>query len=631
MAFEPVKWKPEQKRKFAEYLHDELENTIGDRAPLESKWVDLITQYRARVIGDGTADVPFIGASDLPYPLTAQHFDPIYADLMQTLHVPPNFWSVTAIRPDRLEYAKPVQEFLRVVEKEKIKMRAVNMIAFIDLVVLGTCAYKDSIFHRNTPYKSYDEGGNQIKRSRIVFDPRVDAVPLQDFFIPAYAANIDPEHPVDPAPWVAERFRISLGEFNARAKGQSPWLPNYDKDAAIKVRRYEDDRREDRVKERERQEDEYQPFRDAKITLYEVWARFDTDGNSFDEDIRVIWHHETSSILQDTHIPYEHGKRPYSKGVYMPTRSFYGIGLGESDEWAQIAMTRLVNNALNNTLLANQRMYGVPYGANVSPDEPVFGGKFWNMGPGEKITEVRLGEVYPSMFKMLQLFQDWSDRRTGQSEVGSGNISSLPSRTPATTVMSMLREGDKKFDMVLANLRDGPLADIGSRLLQNIIQISRLDSRYKGLALQALGEQDAQKVWEVLDSEPSEIEEQFGVSVTATSSIVNKEAEKQNFLALMQFVAQTYPVMIQEAQALAQLSQDPTILLQTIQASFGGKLELMKRLLESFDIQNPEAYLPQLATQTAAAAPAPAFPPSPPFGVPGAAPAQVGAVFGLGG
>lgn len=632
MALERVKWNPSQKAKFLDWLSTELTNTIGDRTQLENKWIDLLTQYRARVIGDGTSDTPFIGSSDVEYPMTAIHFEPIYADLMQTLHVPPNFWSITALRPDRTEHAKPLQELLKVIEREKIRMRDVNTVAFNDLIIFGTCVYKDHISFKNAPYTTYDEGGNRVQRGRIIFDPKVDCVPLQRFWIPAYAANIDPDHAIDPAPWVAEEFRISESEFNARAKGQAPFAPNYDKDAAALVAKFEEDRRDDRVKERERLEDEYQPFRDSKIRLFEGWARFDVDGNGFDEDIRIIYHHESRQILQDIYNPFEHGQRPYSKGVYVPTRGFYGIGLAEADEWAQLSMTRLVNSGVNGALLANQRMYDVPFGTNISPDEPIFGGKVWLRGPGERIGEIRMGEVYPSLFNMMGLFQEWADRRTGKNEIGSGNLTNLPDRTPATSLMSMLREGNKKFDMILSNLREGALAQIGSRLLQNLVQISRIDSRYKALALQVLGEQDAQKIFEVLDSDASEIEEQFGVTVTATSSLVNKEAEKQSFIALTQFVAQMYPMLVQESQAIAQLTGDPTIFIQTVQASYGGKIELMKRLLESFDIQNPDAYLPQVQTQAAVAAPVPPpFPASPPFGVPAGAAANVGSVFGLGG
>jgi len=74
------------------------------------------------------------------------------------------------------------------------------------------------------------------------------------------------------------------------------------------------------------------------------------------------------------------------------------------------------------------------------------------------------------------------EQRTGVSELRQGDVANLPSRTPASTVMSVLSEGKKKFDMVLANLREEAMGKIGQHILQNLVQINKLDRRYEGLA-----------------------------------------------------------------------------------------------------------------------------------------------------
>ncbi len=59
--------------------------------------------------------------------------------------------------------------------------------------------------------------------------------------------------------------------------------------------------------------------------------------------------------------------------------------------------------------------------------------------------------------------------------------------------------------------------------------------------------------------------------------------------------SQFYPQMFQYAQGLAQVDQQAgaALLAATLQAAFQGSSELMKRVLETFDIQNPDIYLPQ--------------------------------------
>lgn len=645
-----VQWSRDRKQKFSAWLQNELAQTISDRAPLERKWKDLIIRLRARVIGDGVGSVPFEGASDLDYPLSAIHFEPVYADLMQTLHIPKDFWSVSPLRPDAVASAKPLQEFLSVVERNDIKMRSVNKRAFLDLIGLGTAVYKTSIYHHAKTVADYDESGSITKQSKIQFKPEVMHIPLQDWFMPGYAWEIDPDA-VGGAPWVGHRFELTEAQFRARAQGESPFLPNYDKEAVTRVVTYITDDREDTIKAVQRSEDEFVPFRDRKIRLYEIYARFDVDGNGLDEDVVCVWHQETGTVLRSIHIPFLHGSRPFDHANYFPGFGFYGQGLVEADEWAQLALSRLLNSALDSTFLANSKMYGVPQGSMVSFDEPIYPGKIWTLGQGEQIREISMSDVHQGMWQIMDRISQWAESRTGVSELRQGNLTDLPSRTPAATTLSILQEGSKKFDMILANLREPTMGNIGQKILQNIVQISRDDPRYARLALQVLGQEDGAKVVQVLSGPVHDIEDKYGILVSATSSQVNKEVEKQNILALAQTAgAQIYPQMMQYAQGITQLTQDPKVLVDTLLAAYSGQAEFLKRLLEAFDIQNPEVYIPasadalQAATSgeqqqqgqpagpgTPAAGPAPV-----PLGGPAGAgpfsqaPGQVGSLIGLG-
>lgn len=635
-----VKWGEGRKNTFRDWIYHELFDTLGARGELERKWRDLIVAWRARVVGDGTSDVPFIGAADLEYPLTAIHSEPVYADLMQTLHIPRDFWSVTPLRSESVDIAKPFQEFLSGVERNYIKMRNVNKRAFIDLIVLGTTVYKDQIHHAARRVVGYNEAGETQTSTKVNFAPTVRHIPLQDFFIPAYAWHVDPDE-VGGAPWVAERFTLNASQLRLRAESQAPFLPNYDKSAVDTVLAYISDKRDDEIKNLQRREDEFVPVRDNVATLFEVWARFDANGDGLDEDVVVTWHQDSSTVLRAIYMPFDHGKRPFSSAPYIPGFGFYGVGLAEADEWAQLAMTRILNATLNNAFISNTKMFAVPMGANISPDEPIYPGKIWPLGNGERIDAINLGDVNQSMFQLFDRFMQMAEARTAVSELRQGNMSSLPGRTPASTVMSVLSEGSKRFDMVLANLRADALADIGQRTVQNLVQISRTDPRWVAFAMTTLGTQDGAAVASILRAPVAEIEDLFGINVTATSSQTNKEVDKQSQIALAQYMSQMYPQLVQYAQALSQLSQNPQILLSTIQAAYTGQIEISKRLLEASDVQNPETMLPAVASQaqgTPGAPPQPGVAPgiAAPLGGPaGAGPfaqgaGQIGQLLGLG-
>jgi hypothetical protein len=575
------------------YLVHELENCIGDRAALEHKWRSQIIQVRARVMGDGTSDIPFIGASDIEMPLSAIHSDPVEADFMQSLHAPKDFWSITGIRPDGVDSAKPLQEFMSLVERRDVKMRQVNKRAIKDLITHGTCIYKDSILHDRKKVQDYNAAGDIESVTRIKFQPLVEPVPLKDFYIPAYAWEIDPDA-IGGAPWVSQKYRLTKGQFMARKNSESPWLPPYDKKAAEEVEAWATNLQgQDVVLAAHQQEDEYIPWQIDKIELHEVWVRWDVDGDGVDEDIVVSWHQESRQVLRAVHIPFVHGQRIFSDASYLPGFGFYGLGVAEIDEWAQLAISRLLNETINNASLANTVMLGVPLGSNVMPDEAIYSGKQWHLGPGEKISEVRMGTPYPGMMEIISGLNQWAELRTGVNEMRQGDISSLPSRTPASSVLQLLQEGNKRPDMILSNLRDGALGAIGRRMLQNLIQISKDDPRYIALAMQALGEADGAKVAAVLQGPVGDVESNFGVAVTATSSKVNKEIDKQNLIQLAQYIAQNKPQQLQYAQAMVQMQvAPPQLLAEVLSASFNSSIEFERRLLEAYDVQNPEQYSP---------------------------------------
>lgn len=615
-SYRSVKWSKGRKEAFTSWLVHELTNCLGDRGTLETKWKNQIIQHRARVMGDGTCDVPYLGASDIEMPLTAIHSDPVYADFMQSLHAPKDFWSITGIRSDGVAQAKPLQEFISLVEKRDIGMRRVNKRALLDVVVHGTGIYKDYILHERKKHQDYDAAGNITDVVRLRYQPAVDHLPLQDFFIPAYAWNIDPDD-VGGAPWIGQRFRLTPGQFKSRKNSESPFLPPYDRVAAEAVELWQTNiQGQDVVLSTIQAEDEYKPWRNDKITLYEIWARYDVDDDGVEEDVVVHWHHEARAILRATFNPFMHGHRPFEAPNYLPGFGFYGMGIGEIDEWAQLAISRLLNETINNASLANTVMLGVPLGSNFQQDEPMYAGRVWPLGPGEKISDIRMGQPYPGMFQIINDLSQWAEQRTAVNELRQGNIQGLPSRTPASTVLQLLGESNKRFDMIMSNLREGPLANIGQRMVQNLIQISKDDPRYIALAIQALGEEDGGKVAAILQGSPDDIEANFGVNVTATSSKVNKEIDKQNLIQLAQYMAQGKPQQLQYAQALVQMqAAPPQLLLEVLQAGLNSSIEFERRLLEAYDVQNPEQYSPAPVV----AAPQTPAPVAPGMAPPGAA------------
>jgi hypothetical protein len=588
-----VKWKGDAKARFERWLSTELHNTLADRQGLNRQWANYIQQYDAPRVGPG--EFPYPGASNEEMPLTGMHFEPVLANIMQSIHAPSNLWTAIALQSDFVENANPTTEYLSVVEKRYIKMREVNQRAFPDLILLGTCAYQNTWWFDRRKMQGYDTTtGTIASKVRLIDQPIVRHIPLPDFIWPANSWDIDPDAMVAPARWCGHRFKLTENELRARSKGQQPWLPNYDKKATDDILKREF--QEEEIVEKEiRERDTLRPSLDQKIELYAITARYDTDEDGIDEDVLVIWHQRSGTILRAIHNPFWHGKWEYEVAQYIKTFSLLGKGIANMNEYAQAIGSRLLNAQVDNALLANTRVYGVPEGyEHMGPGTPMYPGKTFPLRPGEDIKAIGTADIYPSTFALLQQLKEWAETRTSVSELRTGNVSGLPSRTPATTVLSLLQEGNKKFDMIMGNLRSGALANIGKRTLQMIAQRHQQGAtKWEQLARDTLGETDAEAVIAVLNMEQAAIEEGFGIDVTATSGQVNREVQKQNLVGLAQFYGQAGAQLLQ----LVQMIGDQNLVMQTALGIYSGGRELMMRLLEAYEIQNPERYVPPPLSQ----------------------------------
>jgi hypothetical protein len=583
-----LKWANGRLQQFRTWLQNEITQTQSDRSALEKKWQDQLVQWRA-ALPTGEKDFPWPGAANLNFPLTAIHSDPVYADIIQSLHAPEDYWGVTPKRPDRNEHASPMREFLTAVERNFIGMRSVNSRALLDLIIHGTTIYKNHWTHEKRPKLVPNAAGELEKQIRIHSAPRIEHIPLQHFYIPARAWAIDPDEQGG-AQWVAQKFYVREPELVQRAKTDGTFLPDYDPDVVMTVRRWLHER-DDKVDGKVQELNEFTPFSDEAIELFEVHVRFDVDNDGAEEDVVVVWHQLTGMVLRATLSPMMHGKRPFHKATYLPTFGFYGMGIAEIDEWAQLTLTKLVNATIDNVTLTNTAMFAAPFGSSLRPGEPVYPGRVINYQPGETPpTRLALGDINQSLPQLKQFFLQAAEMRTGVSDLRQGNINGLPGRTPATTIMSMMQEGNKRFDMVLSNLRTVH-GEMGLRLSQNVAQFYMDDEpRWTRFCRDALGEADAAKVLEVLRGGVEELESSLGVSVTATSAMVNKEAEKQSFIGLLQIATQIYGQAIQTVQMAEQMPPE-SMTAQTAAASYSAITELLARLLERFDIQNPSQYL----------------------------------------
>jgi hypothetical protein len=588
-----VQWGGTRRKAFIEWMQTEVMRVLAQRDPLARKWRKWLQQYRAPA-DKGTAHFPFEGASNREYPLTAMNVDPVWARFMQNIHAPNNLWTCVPLNEQWINVAKPLQDYLQWMDMHILKMWDVNMRIFPEMLKLGTSIYKTYWHYQRRNIVGYDANKQRQRFAETVNKPVVDHVPIDNFLIPPEAQDIDPDKQGG-AQWVAERHRVRIPQLEAMAKGQAPFLPNFDPSAVKEVREYYEQGltdMEQKKQELQQTDGAYYQQANRPIEIWEVHARFDTTGNGIEDDIVVFWHQESQTILRAT---YQILKRPFTAVRYLRGDGFYGIGISEQLEMWQSTVSDVLNFNIDKILLSNAPMFRASEGANVAPNEPIFPGKIWY---GEKDELEPFFMVAPGSFDIntLQAFlQDGAKQRSGLTDLQYGTIGSLPSRTPATTVTQMLQEGNTRFDMSMKDTRIA-LGEVGLSVLQHI-QMNARDlvnnpdgQDYVRLAARILGEPEGQFVAQALMIPQESIELGVGVQLTATSGASNKELMKQSNLALLQLFTQLGPSFIQ----LAALAQQGGPVGETAINLFEGARQLSMRVLEQFDVTNPEEIVPNV-------------------------------------
>ena len=653
---DPIKWGPGREDAFRQYLDFELTYALAARSGLERQWRDWLAQYRPSV-RQPTRSIPFEGASNAVLPLTAIDVDQLFASFMQTLHATDDLWSVSAFNERWEPAAKPLQDFLTFLDKTVLGMYRVNKRVLLEMVKLGTGIYKHGWTYERRPVHRYSPEGKWIKVDKVVSRPFVDYVSLADFILPPQAIDHQPDVPGG-AQWIAHRIRMPVERFKALANSWVPLYPSVSQATIDMVLLFEERAQTDHgrvisdLDYIRRAWTTVNFDRDSgiastanpggvgafprEIELFEVHARFNASGSA-EDDIIVWYHRPTRSIIRPVLNPYHHGHRPFEVVRYFPGDGFYGIGVCEQKELFQTMISDLFNFQHDNVMLANSRMIVAREGSNIAPGEPIYPGavKITTGNVNEDFKAWQMGEIYPSLPQLIQFVQAVGERRSSVSDLQLGNLQSLPSRTPASTVQSLLAEGKRRPDLTIRDMRYSGLGVLGLRMIQLIQQYatSPLDvngEQWLQIAIDTLGMPEGQLVAEKLATPAESAEMGLGVSISAVSGTANKELEKQNLQSLLALHAQLAPQFLQLVQVATQMPGTPVG--QVALELADGQAKLYRRLLEQHDFRDPDQISPEIS-------PAQAGPPQPPgsqpggdpnAGIPGQDPGMAGLLQGAG-
>jgi hypothetical protein len=561
-----------------EYLRSEIFRALSERRPLEERWIKQQRMYRA-IPEETQKEFPFLGASNVVVPLIATDVDITVARLIGILFTPENLWSCSALRPDMVEYAPRLQEFLRWAQRKELD--AYNAVAdfILEMTKLGTGILKQRYKREQKKiyqFRETPQGTLEQHLQAMVSDhPVLQHVSLYDFLAPAEAIDIQT------APWVGERIALSWGQLQQRARagiyGGIERLgfqhANY-RGSELELERMRLDR--------------FSPGIGNRYDLWEAWLDFDISASGEPCALVATLHLPTMTLLRVDFNPFFHQEKPYSMARFMrQEKRFYGIGLSEMLEQLQDEITAMHNQRIDNATLANSTMFKARKGIGVRQDEPVFPGRWFLLDNLEDVQTLQMGQRFDSTVPYEQLSQSYATNRSGVNDYVMGNATPSIGYGTATTNVLQHQEAGKRFDQTLREVRVA-LGESGVRLVELYQQFNQ-----GGKIFAAMGDRDGALVQQVLQFPLELIRYGVGIDVTATSATLNKDIAIRNQTIVMQMTTQFYMQMLQGMQMLLNPQLPPELRAMVMQMMQGGNV-LMRRLLDTYDVQDIDNLVPKL-------------------------------------
>lgn len=549
-----------------QFLDFEIGQAYLEREDIVNDWSQWQIDYWAKPESK-EKNFPFKRAANIVIPLSAIAIEAIYARIINTLFSVEPFWSVRPRTKEWVEPAPIIEEWLQIESKGQLDIFGFCRDAILELVKLGTAVGKTG-YERDVRKGIADINGEEKTRWVEVYNGgTLFHVPLANFLI--RLAERDPQK----ALWVGEEHEFSWTQMKRMSLDGRMWPEAIEKIKHYWTQRTSTPSAAGTYTQTIDEAQHAEPAWNEIFRTQEVWASFDVDGDGVDEEIVLDFHKDSRTILSARYNWNDDLHRPYRVGVYIPVEGrIYGIGVGKQNEQFQKLITTIHRQRLDNSTLTNMFQLALKKNSGYGPGEAIFPGKLWFLdNPQTDIREIKMSDTYTSQMNNEQFATSYWEKLTGANDVVLG----VPSEgTPGTATgdLTRLAEGNKKFDLVLKNVRHW-LSQIGQDVIANYQQFG--DSQHHWITL---GKEKGTIIEQMLQMPSQLVRDGAIVSITVTDSITNRDVQKQQWMGLFSLLNGYYDKQLQVAMEI----QDPQILVMMGDATLQANDYLIRRLVDTF-------------------------------------------------
>lgn len=570
---------------------EEIETQYAEQAPLRKDIERYLKVYRAKPLWD-RKDYPIQSASNVTVALAAIYVDQVDARLMQSIFQPEPHWLVRELNRKLAPACKPYERYLDWIRENLWDQKEVVFDFVQDLTRLGTgIIYNDYV---RESVRRYDDVRKTTVEEAVRIGPRPRWVPREDFLVPIGYDNLQK------APYCAHRNWFSWGDLEKMS---------YDgtiRQECLEVLKDNPDS-EDEVRMERRKNRDQMVSADASNTFgvwcpWYVWFRRDLDRDGYPEEYVMLLHIETKQILRLVANPSPSGTRPYVHARFVKVNGeFDGIGIPEQveqlqDETSTIHNQRRDRAHLAMTVMWKKRATSQSVPETVRPES------------GKVITVTDMNDLMPLELSnpvQIEAFEEDFVRRlaadrVGQSDLDMNRISSPVGRAAATTIMALMQEGSRRFDLNVSMVRSA-LTEQGHQLTE-LFQIYGLPGPDDvGSPEQLLDEKDAAIVRELLSNQQS-LRGFVAIQLNVATAAVNREVEKQSNMQLYGLVQGYMNSVAGQIAPIIMNAQTPPPLKELLLHGVKGLDKILEKIFQShnaFDLDSVLAgeILEQMAAQ----------------------------------
>lgn len=570
--------------RLVEFLDFEVSLMWSERSLLVEDWIQWQKDYWAKP-STAVKNFPFRRSANVVIPMTAIAVEAVFARILTTIFSVKPFYSIRPRIPEWIEAAPNVESWLQteIEDPSSLDMDGFARESLLELIKLGTGVGKSG-YERDIRKVNIDHpNGGTIPRWITRRDgATLDYVPLANFLMrlhekdPQTAALVGEEH--SDITWVQAKRHVLSGRWSGKAlEIVKSYLGN---------ERYNTESTGKKLDDIRRNVENAEPGWSDTLSFIEMWLSFDVDGDGVDEEIVVDFHKPSRTILAARYNWYADAHRPYRVGVYIPVEGRWaGIGVGKQLEQFQVLITTVHRQRLDAGTLANIGQIALQRNSGYGADEKIWPGKIWFLDKPKE-------DIVPIQFSNTQHFaqisnednaRQYADKRSGANELilGTPTVGTPPT---ATSDLTKLAEGNRKFDMVLKNVRRW-YSLLGLDLLANYQQFG---SRGRSWLVRGEG---GQYVERFLEMPQADVRRGAFIELTVTDSITNKDVEQQKWLGLFQVLTAHYDKVLERAGQVAGLLKDPSIFIMFAEMNLKASNTAMRRLLGAASVPDIDEFL----------------------------------------